>query len=113
MFDVDEHPKIPDARQMATANGIHLAISNPCIELWLLLHFRETPGMINRGKAKQLLKDYLPNYDKKIDYKDYEKGYSAAVIRAEVACLAADAASEIDRNPTTTVYLLTEQIRTS
>ena len=30
--------------EMARDNGILLAISNPCIEFWLLLHFRDNPG---------------------------------------------------------------------
>ena len=33
VFDVDQHPRIPEAMQMARDNGIELAISNPCIEL--------------------------------------------------------------------------------
>jgi hypothetical protein len=40
VFDIDSHPNLPDARQQARANGIELAISNPCFELWLLLHFQ-------------------------------------------------------------------------
>jgi hypothetical protein len=41
VFDVDEHPKLAEARDQANANGIQLAVSNPCFELWLLLHFQE------------------------------------------------------------------------
>ncbi|MBK7322562.1 MAG: RloB domain-containing protein [Candidatus Microthrix sp.] len=39
VFDIDEHPNNPDAIQKAEAHGIQLAISNPCIELWFILHF--------------------------------------------------------------------------
>jgi hypothetical protein len=38
VFDVDEHPLIPEAKNQARANGIEMAISNPCFELWALLH---------------------------------------------------------------------------
>ena len=34
VFDIDEHRLIPEAKQQAVANGIELAISNPCFELW-------------------------------------------------------------------------------
>jgi len=44
VFDIDEHPHVPEARQMARDSGIYLAVSNPCFELWLLLHFRDNPG---------------------------------------------------------------------
>jgi RloB-like protein len=30
VFDVDDHPNVAEAKQLATANGIHLAVSNPC-----------------------------------------------------------------------------------
>ncbi len=41
VFDIDEHPLIPEAKDQASANGIELAISNPCFELWALLHFQD------------------------------------------------------------------------
>ena len=75
VFDVDDHPHIPDAIQMARDNKIELAISNPSFELWLLLHFRESPGMKNRKSVNRLLKTYLQNYDKVVDYnRDYRAG---------------------------------------
>src|SRR5580693_9982740 len=40
VFDVEwprNHPGLADAIQQARANGIQLAISNPCFELWLIL----------------------------------------------------------------------------
>ena len=58
-FDVDEHPGISDAKQMARASGIKLAISNPCFELWLLLHFREQPGPQNRHRIQHILKTHV------------------------------------------------------
>src|SRR3954451_2941209 len=48
VFDVDEHPNLQDAKQQAKANGIELAISNPCFELWLHLHFKEQTASIER-----------------------------------------------------------------
>lgn len=40
VFDIDEHPFVPEARQQARDNRIDVAVSNPCFELWLLLHFQ-------------------------------------------------------------------------
>ena len=112
VFDVDEHPHLPDAVTMARDNGIHLAISNPCFELWLLLHFRESPGMKNRGDVAKLLKKTVPDYDKQVTYSDYETGYADAVKRAKRLT---DAAAKADegwrRNPTTNTHELTELIR--
>ncbi|MDP9796393.1 hypothetical protein J2S43_004905 [Catenuloplanes nepalensis] len=44
LFDVEwpkNHPNLATAVTLAEANGIRLAISNPCFELWLVLHFRD------------------------------------------------------------------------
>ena len=59
VFDVDEHPKLPDARQQARDNDIYLAVSNPCFELWLLLHFRDQTAHIERKAAATLLKTHI------------------------------------------------------
>ena len=48
VFDTDDHPNVGDAIQIAHDNGIELAISNPCIELWLWLHFADQPGIRHR-----------------------------------------------------------------
>ena len=45
VFDVDEHPHVVSAREGALAAGLRIAMSNPCFELWLLLHFADNPGM--------------------------------------------------------------------
>jgi len=111
VFDVDDHPSIPDAKQMARDNGIELAISNPCIELWLLLHFRESPGMKRAHQLLPMLKRYIPNYDKHVDYSNYVDGYEVAVQRASRLDADAQADNDEGRNPTTGVWRLTESIR--
>ena len=78
LHDIDEHPpdKITGAKDMARDNGIHLAVSNPCIELWLYLHFENT-GLIHRDNLEKLLKKHIPQYDKHVKFEDYETRASA------------------------------------
>jgi RloB-like protein len=43
LFDVEwpkNHPNLDAAVRMAKAAGVRLAISNPCFEVWLILHYR-------------------------------------------------------------------------
>lgn len=114
VFDIDDHPNIADAVQTARDNGIELAISNPCFELWLLLHFRDPPGQNHRNAIVELLRKSVPNYNKHVDYvKDgYADGYLAAVNGASHLDRLAEQAHDVGRNPTTGVYRLTESIRT-
>lgn len=62
VFDVDEHPKITDARALARANSIALAISNPCIELWGLLHFAAEDAPMSRQQAQKKLSMVMKGY---------------------------------------------------
>lgn len=114
VFDVDEHPSVEDAKQMAKENELELAISNPCIELWLLLHFRESPGMQDRHKLLEMMKKYIADYNKHVNFdRDYAAGYDDARTRAEKLDEQAALDHEENRNPTTGLWRLTESIRSS
>lgn len=112
VFDVDDHRHLAEARQMAEANDVHLAVSNPSVELWLLLHFvNQPPGETHRDEFRRRLKEYQPHYDKHVRFDDYSAGYSQAVEHAKKLDGLADDIGEPGRNPTTGVYRLTERIR--
>ena len=69
VFDGDEHiQKDPNnwhqAIQKAKKENIRLAITNPSIEFWYLIHFQEHSSNISQDKAKNHLKQHIPNYDK-------------------------------------------------
>jgi hypothetical protein len=69
VFDVDEHPYIREASQKAKANGVRIALSNPCFELWLLLHFTAQTAYITRKKAAAACAKHLPGFEKTITEK--------------------------------------------
>jgi hypothetical protein len=59
IFDVDEHPKIPAALELASANSISVAISSPCIEAWFLIHFENQTAYLDRRDAQRRSEDLL------------------------------------------------------
>jgi hypothetical protein len=59
VFDVDEHPHLDQAIELAGRNGINLAISNPCLELWLILHFENRVAFLERSDAQRRARDLL------------------------------------------------------
>ena len=59
VFDIDQHPNIPAAINKACGNEIEVAISNPCIELWFLIHFEDRTASISRHEAQRLAKQHL------------------------------------------------------
>ena len=48
VFDVDDHPHVKRAQQEARDSGIRTVVSNPCFELWLLLHKQDQTAHIDR-----------------------------------------------------------------
>lgn len=111
VFDVDEHAKLADARQQARDNGIELAVSNPCFELWALLHFQSQTAYLERQAARSRLKTHLPGYDKDLPFERLRAGHGEAVRRAahlENRCAERGCPGD---NPSTDVHRLTERIR--
>lgn len=110
VFDIDEHPNIDDARQLARARGIQLAVSNPCFEIWILLHFRESPGARHRHDLRRMVGQNLPGYDKHLDFARVAPGLDDAVRRAQRLDRDAQDEGEPGRNPSTGAYRLVESI---
>jgi RloB-like protein len=112
VFDVDDHPDLGAAKVMARDNEIQLAISNPCFELWLLLHLRGDPGQKSREKIKEMLaaETTTSKTNKTVDFEKLKPGYVEAVKKATQLDEQAARDQEEGRNPTTSVYLLTEAI---
>lgn len=63
VFDRDEHPFIPRARDTAAGAGIRVAFSNPCFEAWAILHYEGENCSSDRHKAQRHLRVLMPNYD--------------------------------------------------
>lgn len=59
VFDVDEHQNISEAIEEARLGGISVAVSNPCIELWFVLHFERQTAEIDRFVAQRKSRGYL------------------------------------------------------
>ena len=41
VFDRDNHPRFGEAVELCRKHGVHVGCSNPCFELWLILHERD------------------------------------------------------------------------
>jgi RloB-like protein len=59
VFDRDEHPNFARAVDLANRNEINLTISNPCIELWFILHFEDRTAYIERQPAQHRAEELL------------------------------------------------------
>ena len=48
----------------AKSQKIKLAITNPCFELWYLIHFQDHFAQITRDRLWNLLEKHIPDYEK-------------------------------------------------
>jgi hypothetical protein len=111
VFDIDEHPNVGEAAQQARDNGIQLAISNPCFELWILLHFQDQRAYIERAALHRECVNYLPGYEKRVPFDKIHGYYSDAVRRAiGLRDWQRSRGCEYQTNPWTDVQNLTELI---
>jgi len=59
VFDRDEHPNFARAIELADRHSINLAISNPCLELWFILHFEDQTAYLERQAAQDRAEELL------------------------------------------------------
>ena len=115
MFDRDDHARFDAAKDMAHANRIHLAVSDPCFELWGILHYQNQDASLDRADCQKKLEVLCPGYKKggaKVfdDPEVIEKRYEVAVERAENLLLRREEEDRPEGNPSTSVHRLTEHI---
>jgi hypothetical protein len=110
VFDVDEFKDLREAEGLASRYKIGLAVSNPCFELWLLLHFDErTAHCSSYAALLPDLRKHLPKYDKTcLRFEDYVTGISAACVRARAL---EPTGHSLDVNPSTGVWQVVELMR--
>lgn len=62
VFDRDAHHSWAEAISMATTNSVHLAISNPCFEVWAIMLYRDQTSWIHRHDAQRELHQLHSHY---------------------------------------------------
>ena len=63
-----KNSQLKEYAKKAANNGFKIALSNPCFELWFLLHFTYTTGSLqNYSAVSRKLSEYLPQYEKNSD----------------------------------------------
>lgn len=115
VFDRDEHPRFEEAVNICHQAGVRVGRSNPCFELWLILHEEEYDKPVDRHGAQAHLKKLRPEYDKDRaktpDCSDLVTRVEEAEKRAETLLTRRDAEGDPHGPASTTVGRLTRAIR--
>lgn len=104
--DVDEFD-IRKASSRAAEVDVTLILSNPCFEVWLLLHREDCTAFLeNPKKARDRLRKYVPYFDKtNLRFEDFRDGIDSAVRRAKSRGGAAS------HNPSSDMWQLVEHLK--
>ncbi len=116
VFDVDQNEdNIMEAVEMARESNIKIALSNPCFEIWFLLHFELRQTRLSCDDTIDVLKGYVPDYSKDEDIfyeilDEREKAISHAKKLNEIHQERNNELYSPGSNPSTQVFKLVEYI---
>ncbi len=115
VFDRDDHPRFDEAVALCKSNGVCVARSDPCFELWLILHERDYDRACTRRDVQRKLASLRPEYDrdgaKTPDCADLIQRVEDAERRAEAQLQRRDEEGAPHGNPSSTAGRLTRAIR--
>ena len=115
VFDRDEHAHFNEAVAICNANGIGIARSNPCFEVWLILHAQD----FQKPDGRDLVIDHFcrlhPDYEdgkgRNFNFSKLISAIAEAESRAETQLVARSQEGLPFGRPSTTVFELTRRIR--
>ena len=104
MYDLDVDGMLEKLQKIHSAE---LLVSNPCVELWFLLHYQEQKTEISSDKCIKKLQKFSKEYKKgtlsEEEKEVFAKNKKLAVERAK--------ALDVFSNPSTTIYRLLDLLK--
>ena len=113
VFDDDQRSNIKQVLSLARSyKFINTAFSNPCFELWYLLHYVYSTAQMLPKEVLERLNSRIPKYSKTSDYFEmllpyYNDAYDRA---CKLAKHHEDIGNCPDDNPSTSVYILADEL---
>lgn len=115
VFDADNHPRVDEAIHICQNAGVGVAHSNPCFELWLILHHQDFGRQDDHHAVQRHLGTICPDYDpegaKRIDCNALMEKITDAERRAKLQSGQRAGEGSPFGRPVTSVFELTEAIR--
>ncbi len=108
VFDIDQNTEsnFQEARKLAASKGVILCPSNPCFEVWYLLHFSRLSARLTASEALEQAKKRIPGYEKAKDYSGLvREKRKTAIANAKLL-----AKGHNEDTPSTQIYLLVEKL---
>jgi hypothetical protein len=117
VFDEDGRPDIHDHIAQCKSANVSVAFSNPCFEVWLILHHKDYDRPCNASDAQTELSSIHPEYDpaagKTLEFKKLMASIEVAENRAKAQLDRLKERGQPLGRPSTNVGDLTRAIRAS
>ncbi|GFZ96612.1 RloB family protein [Dyella caseinilytica] len=114
IFDKDDHD-VDEALALAKEHKVCVAFSNPCFELWPILHLVDYGAQDDRHILQKLLNQHMPTYNHQsspnIDFDSIKEHFDIAYQRACLLNQSRDAEGCTSGRPSTTVGELVIKIQ--
>lgn len=117
VFDRDEHDAVKETIDNLSSQDVGVAFSNPCFEVWLILHYTDFDKSIGRHDVQKELEAICEGYSrkngKKADFKALVSNVEAAEARAAKMNKRRENEGMPLQAPWTSVHNLTSSLRKS
>ncbi len=112
VFDIEENDErnLRQAIRIARRSGIRLAITNPCFELWFLMHFQDVPMAVTCKEAHRFLSDHIKGYHKTKDYRDQLGPLRQGAMNRALESSSEGIEESMPSNPGTTLHIILSEI---
>ena len=114
VFDRDQHKRFDEAVSLCERQGINVARSNPCFEIWLILHHEDCHAPLTSKAAHRRVEQLCPEYDrnsgKTVDCAKLMHRLDDAEARAATHLASRAGEGNAFAASSTTVHLLTKAI---
>lgn len=112
VFDIEGNDagNLSQALKLAHGSGIMLAMTNPCFELWFLMHFQDVGVAISCQEAHRSLKDHIKGYHKTEDYHDLLGPLRQGAMDRALRTWSEGTEESIPPNPGTTMHIALSEI---
>jgi hypothetical protein len=106
--------QLPNALSSATTSGILVALSNPCFEFWLLIHYTFTTKQFSDAtRVVKALRKHDRGYAKNSLPLDELFSRTPTAVKNAIKCLKHHVTSKGDGNPSTHVHRLVSSLNAS
>lgn len=103
IYDLDVIEMLGKLKAIKNAD---LLCSNPCFELWYLLHFQEQNIELNTDECNAKLKRHLPNYSKGL----FNKELKSMIEEKQVKAINRASKSNAFKNPSSQLFVLINEM---